>query len=38
VTARHSNEDADVRAERLRDRGSDFAEDEDEPPLGGPAH
>jgi hypothetical protein len=38
VTARNSSEDADVRAERLRDRGTDFAADEDEPPLGGPAH
>jgi hypothetical protein len=38
VTARQSNADSDVRAEQLRDRGTDIAADEDEPPLGGPAH
>ena len=38
VTARQSNADSDVRAEDLRDRGSDFAEGEEEPPLGAPAH
>jgi hypothetical protein len=38
VTARQTNPDSDVRAEDLRDRGADFAEGEDEPPLGAPAH
>jgi hypothetical protein len=38
VTARQSNADSDVRTEDLRDRGADFAEGEDEPPLGAPAH
>jgi hypothetical protein len=38
VTARQSNADSDVRAEDLLDRGTDYVEDEDEPPLGGPAH
>lgn len=38
VTARQSNADSDVRAEDLRDRGTDYAADEDEPPLGGTAH
>src|SRR4051812_10221891 len=38
VTARQSNADSDVRAEDLRDRGADYAEGEDEPPLGAPAH
>jgi hypothetical protein len=38
VPARQSNADSDVRAEQLRDRGTHVAADEDEPPLGGPAH
>jgi hypothetical protein len=38
VTARQSNAESDVRAEDLRDRGTHFAEGEDEPPLGAPAH
>jgi len=38
VTARQSNADSDVRAEDLWDRGAAYAEGEDEPPLGAPAH
>jgi hypothetical protein len=37
VTARQSNADSDVRAEDLRDRGTDYAEGEDAPPLRAPA-
>ena len=37
VTARQSAAGSGVRVEELRDRGSDYERDWDEPPSGGPA-
>lgn len=37
VTARQSAAGSGVKVEELRDRGEDYEEDRDEPPLGGPS-